>query len=166
MNPGPPSASTAVTLILPGIVSGTGDLAKVGAGTLNLLANNTYTGNTVVNGGTLALRRPGNALTASDFLVNPGRHWPWTTTATPTRLPSTWPTAPPHRPSVTLKAVRSITSPTPPTVSGPAEHHDGGRTHHAWPRPVHHPGRLRHGPCSGRTATLTVSSLSPIRVGR
>lgn len=43
-------------ITLSNILSGSGAvLAKTGAGTLNLLATNTYTGNTLINGGTLAL---------------------------------------------------------------------------------------------------------------
>ena len=44
-------------LTVSGIVSGTGSLNKSGAGTLTLTAANTYTGNTTVTAGTLALSR-------------------------------------------------------------------------------------------------------------
>ena len=59
------------TFALPGVVSGTGDLTKVGTGTLSLQAGNTYTGNTVVDAGTLALTLDGSALTSPNFIVNP-----------------------------------------------------------------------------------------------
>src|ERR1019366_2662369 len=60
-----------------GIVSGTGDLVKVGGGTMNLIANNTFTGNAVVDGGTLLLQGGntqggGTILNASGIIVNPG----------------------------------------------------------------------------------------------
>ena len=45
--------SNAVTL--PNAISGSGDLTKLGAGTLTLTGVNTYTGNTSVNAGTLAI---------------------------------------------------------------------------------------------------------------
>jgi autotransporter-associated beta strand protein len=41
-----------------GILSGSGSLVKTGLGLLNLNSNNTYTGNTTVSGGTLALAFP------------------------------------------------------------------------------------------------------------
>ena len=41
-----------------GIITGSGSLVKTGAGVLNLNSNNTYTGNTTVSGGTLALNFP------------------------------------------------------------------------------------------------------------
>ncbi|MBR5160001.1 MAG: autotransporter-associated beta strand repeat-containing protein, partial [Thermoguttaceae bacterium] len=43
------------TLLLSGVVSGTGKLEKAGAGTLTLSGANTYTGETVISGGTLEL---------------------------------------------------------------------------------------------------------------
>ena len=73
VNPGATiGVSNGGTLILPGIVSGSGDLTKVGTNTLILLANNTYTGNTVIDAGTLTLQAAGNALNSSGFVVNPG----------------------------------------------------------------------------------------------
>ncbi|MFD0892065.1 autotransporter-associated beta strand repeat-containing protein [Luteolibacter ambystomatis] len=47
------SASTAHTITLSGILSGTGGLGKAGTGTLILSGANTYSGNTDVSGGTL-----------------------------------------------------------------------------------------------------------------
>src|SRR5262249_55034456 len=62
---------------LQGIISGSADLVKVGAGTLNLIANNTYTGNTIVNSGTLQLtgsstQAGGTILNTTGITVNPG----------------------------------------------------------------------------------------------
>jgi autotransporter-associated beta strand protein len=46
------------SLVVAGVVSGTGSLLKTGAGLLNLSSNNTYTGNTTVDSGTLTLNSP------------------------------------------------------------------------------------------------------------
>jgi autotransporter-associated beta strand protein len=46
------------TLNFNGALGGSGSLVKTGAGLLNLNSNNTYTGNTTVSGGTLALAFP------------------------------------------------------------------------------------------------------------
>jgi autotransporter-associated beta strand protein len=53
--------TTARTVTLSGAMSGVGGLVKTGAGTLNLGATNSYTGNTVVNEGTLSLNVAGGA---------------------------------------------------------------------------------------------------------
>ncbi len=80
VTPGATVGVTAGNLILEGIVSGTADLVKVGAGTLSLVANNTFTGNLVVDGGTLQLATDesnvtqggGTILNSSGVIVNPG----------------------------------------------------------------------------------------------
>ena len=48
--------TTASTLTVGGIISGTGGLTKTGAGTLTLSGANTYTGTTTINAGTLILQ--------------------------------------------------------------------------------------------------------------
>ena len=73
LNPGSSiGVNSGFTLSLAGVVSGTGDLTKVGSGTLSLLTANTYIGNTVMDGGTLALTADGTALSSPNFIVNPG----------------------------------------------------------------------------------------------
>jgi len=47
--------STSSSYNIVGVISGTGNLFKIGAGTLTLFGNNTYTGKTVVNSGTLLI---------------------------------------------------------------------------------------------------------------
>jgi autotransporter-associated beta strand protein len=46
---------TASILKIGGVISGTGSLTKTGAGGFSLLAVNTYTGDTIVQAGTLSL---------------------------------------------------------------------------------------------------------------
>ncbi|MGN6368647.1 MAG: autotransporter-associated beta strand repeat-containing protein [Phycisphaerae bacterium] len=59
-----------VTLTTFGAISGSGGLAKGGAGSLTLSGTQTYTGNTTVNAGTLVLNT--NLSTAGTVTVNPG----------------------------------------------------------------------------------------------
>lgn len=63
LNVGGNNASSTFT----GVISGTGGLAKAGSGTLTLGGNNTYTNNTVVNGGTLLVN---GTQTASAVVVS------------------------------------------------------------------------------------------------
>jgi len=60
LTPGGNNASTTFA----GLISGTGGLQKIGAGRLTLSGNNTYTGQTVVNGGTLLVNgnQPGSPI--------------------------------------------------------------------------------------------------------
>lgn len=65
-NNGTVDTSSATTLTLSGVVSGTGSLTKTGAGVLSLTGTNTYTGGTTVSAGSLDL--DGGSL-ASDVIV-------------------------------------------------------------------------------------------------
>lgn len=49
-----------------------GSFEKVGTGTLTLTGSNTYSGNTIVNGGTLLLANPNGSAIAGDLVVNAG----------------------------------------------------------------------------------------------
>ena len=67
------NTSTANPLFITGVVSGAGsvNLVKVGAGRIDLQTTNTYSGQTIVNAGTLALSGNGSTLTTG-FTVNTG----------------------------------------------------------------------------------------------
>lgn len=52
---------------LSGVISGAGTLIQEGAGTLSLTTNNTYTGNTTVNAGTLSLGNGASSSSLNDY---------------------------------------------------------------------------------------------------
>jgi autotransporter-associated beta strand protein len=62
--------TTANTITLSGVLSGSGGLAKAGSGTLELSGSNTYTGDTTVNAGILKLNVPSMANTSAIHLAN------------------------------------------------------------------------------------------------
>ena len=59
-------------LMVNGVVQGGGSLTKAGAGVLALSATNTYTGNTTVNAGTLALTNNGSLASSPNIIVGSG----------------------------------------------------------------------------------------------
>lgn len=64
------SQSSTSTFSLSGIISGGGNLTKLGTGTVSLAASNTYTGNTIINAGTFALTGSGSLLSTGAVSVN------------------------------------------------------------------------------------------------
>ncbi|SHL36162.1 Por secretion system C-terminal sorting domain-containing protein [Chitinophaga jiangningensis] len=63
----------------PGVITGIKSMNKAGTGTLSLLTKNTYTGATVVHGGTIALNTLANGGVASSIgaSANYGFNWVW-----------------------------------------------------------------------------------------
>jgi autotransporter-associated beta strand protein len=66
------AAINAGTFTISGIVSGHGELAKSGEGTFALIGANSYTGNTVVQAGTLRFHQPSLTSTSDVFLTTGG----------------------------------------------------------------------------------------------
>jgi autotransporter-associated beta strand protein len=64
---------SANTLKISGVVSGTGSLTKTGVGTLSLTAANSYSGDTIVQVGTLSLATASLADTADVYLTSGGQ---------------------------------------------------------------------------------------------
>ncbi len=55
-------------LVFQGTIGGSGSLVKIGAGTLNLISNNVYTGDTIISNGTIAL--PNGGTISNTDLIN------------------------------------------------------------------------------------------------
>lgn len=66
------NVNNARTLTQTGVISGSGELVKDGPGSLNLSANNTYTGNTEVNDGTLRYTGSNRISNSSDLVISAG----------------------------------------------------------------------------------------------
>lgn len=64
--------SSGATLVLDGIVDGAGDLVKTNPGVVLLTANNSYSGNTVIAGGTFALGSAASVAASPVIQVNAG----------------------------------------------------------------------------------------------
>src|SRR5262249_42622913 len=85
-------AASGTTLFVTGTVSGS-DLAKVGAGSVTLLAPNTYTGATVVIGGTLTLSNTNNSATGPTTVSGIAQNGTFTTGTLVVNLLGTLPTS-------------------------------------------------------------------------